>query len=403
MSVATFPKGVFVIAAKRTPFGAFGGSLKDLSATQLGVVATQSALTSTGIDPSLIDDAYFGNVIPSSSDAAYLARHVTLKAGCRIATPALTLNRLCGSGFESIALASKAINAGYSNVVLAGGTENMSQAPLQVDGTLARWGVPLGKGLQLHDALWDGLTDAHANSPMGMTAEKLGAQYNITRSDCDEYALSSQQRWKAANDAGIFDAELAPVDVVVKKKPHTVSRDEHPRDSTLDKLASLPPVFQKDGLVTAANASGICDGAGCLVVASESSIAQHSWTPLVRIVATAAIGCDPTIMGIGPVPAIQAAVKAVGWKSDLSDVGRLEINEAFAAQVLACAKALDYDPSNLNVHGGAISLGHPLGASGSRIAAHLSHSFARDPTLQRAIGAACIGGGQGIAVLLERV
>ena len=392
--------GIFIVAAKRTPFGAFGGMLKSMTATQLGVVSTKAALAEGNIDPALIDHVFFGNVIPSSKDAAYLARHVGLQSGIPITTPALTLNRLCGSGFETVAQGANLIKLGEASMVVCGGTESMSRAPLQANGLQARWGIPLGEGLQLEDALWSGLTDANSNTPMGMTAENLAKEYNITRQECDEYAIRSQQTWAAAQAAGVFAAEMAPVEIVTKKGSTSMDTDEHPRpESTLEKISKLRPVFSKDGVVTAANASGICDGAGTIILASEAAVKQYNLKPLARLVSTAVTGCEPTIMGIGPVEAIRSALT----KADLSlnQVDRVEINEAFAAQFLACAKALDLDISKTNLHGGAISLGHPLGASGSRITAHLAHEFASSQGNIH-VGAACIGGGQGIAVVLER-
>eukprot|EP00978_Attheya_sp_CCMP212_P000609 scaffold1181_cov57-Attheya_sp.AAC.1 len=394
--------GVFIVAAKRTPFGAFGGSLKNLSATELGVVSTQAAFEASGINPELVDGVYFGNVIQSSPDAAYMARHVALKSGIPMSTPALTINRLCGSGFETLVQGASAIRLGDASITLCGGSESMSRAPLQVDGKDGRWGVNLGTGLHLRDSLWDGLTDAHANIPMGMTAENLAQQYNITRQECDEYAIRSQQTWAEAKKNGVFDLEMAPVEVKVKKGTKVVDTDEHPRpESTLEQLSKLKPVFQKDGVVTAANASGICDGAGSIVLASEQAVLEHGLTPLARLASYQVTGCDPSIMGIGPVSAIQGALQRAGIQ--LSQVDRMEINEAFAAQFLSCAKALDLDMDKTNLHGGAIALGHPLGASGSRIVAHLANEFALQPNNKYHVGSACIGGGQGIAVVLERV
>ncbi|GAX18866.1 acetyl-CoA acyltransferase 2 [Fistulifera solaris] len=388
--------GIFVVAAKRTPFGAFGGSFKNTSAVQLGVASTQAALQN--IDPTIVDSIYFGNVIQTGDDAAYLSRHIGLKSGIPIATPALTLNRLCGSGFETVVQSFKSIQLGESHVSLAGGVESMSLAPLNASGTV-RWGTSLGQGISLTDSLWNGLTDAHAGTPMGVTAENLGKKYDITRAECDEYAIRSQQLWKKANDNGVFQAEMAPVSVKNKKKEVLVDTDEHPRpDSTFEKINKLPSVFQKDGVVSAANASGICDGAGSVIIASEEAVKQHNLTPLARIVSYGVTGCEPTIMGIGPVTAIQQALSKAGLT--LRDMDRVEINEAFAAQVLACAKELDLDMDKFNIHGGAISLGHPLGASGSRIMAHLVNTWSGNDKYY--IGAACIGGGQGIAVLLEK-
>jgi acetyl-CoA acyltransferase 2 len=394
--------GIFLVAAKRTPFGAFGGSLKGFSATDLGVVATQAALESVKLDPHAVDSIYFGNVIQSSRDAAYISRHVGLKVGMAQHAPSLTINRLCGSGFETVILAAHSIRLGESNICIAGGAENMSDAPLTVSGNDARWGVKFGTGLKMGDSLWDGLTDSHAGTPMGVTAENLAKKYNITREECDAFAVRSQQRWAQAKEDGLFDAEMAPVEVKTRKGMQLVDTDEHPRpETTLEQLAKLRPVFDKEGVVTAATSSGICDGAGSVIVASEQAVAEHNLTPLCRLVSYGVVGCDPTMMGIGPVPAIQQALQRANIT--LADVDRVEINEAFAAQFLACAKELDLDMSKTNLHGGAISLGHPLGASGSRITAHLAHEFAYNQSSKIHVGAACIGGGQGIAVVLERV
>lgn len=254
------------------------------------------------------------------------------------------------------------------------------------------------------DSLFDGLTDMHCATPMGMTAENLASQYGISRQDCDEYAIRSQQMWAAAQEAGVFDLEMAPVEIADRKgNVSVVDRDEHPRpESTVEKIGGLKPSFSKDGVVTAANASGICDGAGSIIVASEEAVKRHNLTPLARIVSHAVVGVEPTIMGIGPVPALQKALELAGGWSLENDVDRVEINEAFASQVLACAKELNLDMSKTNINGGAISLGHPLAASGSRITAHLAHEFQRKPENKVHVGAACIGGGQGIAVVLER-
>lgn len=293
------------------------------------------------------------------------------------------------------------ILVGDSKVSVCAGTENMSASPLQLDGNDARWGVNLGSGLKLRDSLWDGLTDTYAQLPMGMTAENLAEKYGITREECDEFAVRSQRLWGEAKNNGVFDLEIAPVEVKTRKGTITVDTDEHPRPETdVGKIGKLKPVFKKDGVVTAASASGICDGAGSIILAGEDAVKEHGLTPIARLASYQVSGCDPTIMGIGPVPAIQASLEKAGIS--LSDVDRFEINEAFAAQFLACAKELNLDMDKTNIHGGAISLGHPLGASGSRIVAHLANEFQRTDNKIH-VGAACIGGGQGISVVLERV
>lgn len=275
----------------------------------------------------------------------------------------------------------------------------MSQAPMVIDGISARFGAALGKGLKAEDSLWAGLTDTYAGLPMGMTAEKLGAKYNITRDQCDEYGLRSQQLYQKANAAGIFKAEISPIEIKGKKGLETISSDENPRaNAAIGDMQKLKPVFKEGGLVTAGSASGISDGAASLLVASESAVKEQGLQPLSRIVAYSRVGCDPSIMGIGPVEAIREALKAAGLT--LKDMDIVEINEAFAAQYLSCEKELGLDREKTNVNGGAIAIGHPLGASGGRILAHLTHELIRTGK-KYAIGAACIGGGQGIAVILE--
>uniref|UniRef100_A0A914I3U8 Mitochondrial 3-ketoacyl-coa thiolase n=1 Tax=Globodera rostochiensis TaxID=31243 RepID=A0A914I3U8_GLORO len=391
--------GIFVVSAKRCAFGAFGGSLKNHSATDLGEIAAAAALKSSEIAPEHIDHVIFGNVIQSSKDAAYLARHIGLRVGVPVHVPAVTVNRLCGSGFEAIAQGAQQIVAGDSKVVLAGGTESMSQAPFAVRG--ARFGTQLGAKIEFEDVLWQGLTDSQANMPMGITAENLGAKYNVTREEADAYAIRSQKRWALANNAGYFKAEIQPVKLKGKKgEEKAFDVDEHPRESTAEHMAKLTPVFKKDGLVNAGNASGVCDGAAAVVVANEESVEKYHLTPMVRLLGWHAVGCDPTIMGIGPVEAIRGLCKKTGITLEQVDI--VEVNEAFAPQVLAVQKELGLESDRLNVNGGAIALGHPLGASGARITAHLAHELKRR-NARYGIGSACIGGGQGIALLFERV
>ena len=365
------------------------------------MLSSKGALAAAKVDPVHVGDVFMGNVIPSSLDATYLARHVGLKSGVPMATPAMTINRLCGSGFETVCLGAESILGGRSKIALCGGTENMSQAPMVIDGLTARWGTALGKGLQAEDSLWAGLTDSYTGTPMGITAEKLAEQYEISREQCDAYALRSQNLWQKANEAGVFDAEIEPVEIKTRKGVVMVTTDEHPRnDAKLEDMSKLKPVFKRDGgVVTAGSASGICDGAASLVVAGEDAVKEHGLSPLARVVSFARVGCDPTIMGIGPVPAIRMALNQAGLT--LADMDMIEINEAFAGQYLACEKELGLNPDICNVNGGAIALGHPLGASGSRILAHLAHGLQRTGN-RYAVGAACIGGGQGIAVILER-
>ncbi|XP_072108290.1 3-ketoacyl-CoA thiolase, mitochondrial [Mobula birostris] len=392
-------RGVFIIAAKRTPFGTYGGKLKDYSAIYLAAHAARAALAAGQVSPELVDSVVVGNVIQSSADAAYIARHVGLQVGIPISVPALTVNRLCGSGFQSIATGAQEICLREAEVVLCGGSENMSQAPYAVRNI--RFGTKLGIDIKMEDTLWTGLTDLYIKTPMGLTAENLADQYEISRSECDAFALKSQQRWKAAHDAGYFNEEMAPIDVKTKKGKEVLAQDEHPRpQTTAEQMAKLPTVFKENGTVTAANASGVCDGAAAVILSSEEAVHKHGLTPLARIVAYHASGCDPNIMGIGPVPAINGVLKKAGLS--LKDMDLVEVNEAFAPQFLSVQKALNLDPENTNVNGGAIALGHPLGASGTRITVHLVHELRRRGG-KYAVGSACIGGGQGIAVLIENM
>jgi len=398
--MASLTRGIFIVGAKRTPFGTFGGKLADKTCVDLQEVAAKAALQSANVAPELVDSVIIGNVLSSSSnDAPYISRHVLLRCGIPIPVPALTINRLCGSGFQSVVNGAHDIIMGDSQIALAGGSDSMSQAPYAVRGV--RFGTKLGVDIKLEDMMWAALTDFHCKTPMGITAENLAAKYNITREEVDQFALRSQMTWKNAHENGHFKEELAPVPIVIKKKPALFEFDEHPRvQTTLEGLAKLPPVFKKGGTVTAGTASGICDGAGAIVLASEEACKTHNLKPLARLVGYGIAGVDPTIMGIGPAPAIRKLLAKAGLQ--LKDIDIVEINEAFAAQTLACQKELDLNPDILNVNGGAIALGHPLAASGSRITAHLVHELRRRKA-KYAIGSACIGGGQGIALLLEGI
>ena len=392
------PRSVVVVAAKRTPFGTMLGALKNLSATDLAASAANAALAQCGADRRDIGHVVVGNVMQTSADAIYCARHVGLKAGLPIETPALTVNRLCGSGFQAIVTGAEQILLGEADAVLVAGTENMSQAPFVLRGAREGWG--LGRAPPVEDSLFSALTDSYCNTPMALTAESLASKYGISREDCDKYALASQQRWALAREAGRFQEEIAPLELPTKKGPVTFAVDEHPRpQTTVEGLAKLAPVFQKDGVVTAGNASGICDGAAALVLTSEEHAKAKEMKPLARIVEWASVGVDPALMGIGPAPAIRHALARAGIGA--ADVGLFEVNEAFAPQYLAVEKELGLDRAKTNVDGGAIALGHPLGASGARIAAHLIYELARRGE-RYGVGSACIGGGQGIAIVLER-
>lgn len=392
---------IVILSAKRTPFGTFGGALKNHSATDLGVIAARAALQAAGVGPADVDAVVFGNVAQTSPDAIYLARHVGLRCELPQSVPALTVNRLCGSGFEAIVQGAQLLMLGEATMVLVGGTESMSQAPFAVRD--ARWGVPFGKTPGMEDTLWSSLTDSFTGMPMAMTAEKLAETHKISQEEVDAFSVRSQRLTKEAQENGAFADELCGVEVKKGKETVTFLKDEHNRpDTTTDSLKKLPKVFKKDGVIHAGAASGICDGAAALVLTTASNAKKKGFKPLARLVGWGTAGCDPTVMGIGPVPAIQKMLK----KHDvtLDQVDLVEINEAFAPQVLACAKDLGLDAasdkSKLNVDGGAIAIGHPLGASGARITTHLVHALAKRKA-KLGVGSACIGGGQGIAVLVE--
>jgi len=390
---------VVFLSAVRTGFGTFGGALKDLSATDLGVHAAQAAIARAGIPAALVDHVVVGNALQTSSDAIYLARHVALRAGCRVETPAVTVNRLCGSGFEAVIEGARQILLGESRVVLCGGAESMSQAPHVLRG--ARWGYRFGQSPPLEDTLWEALRDPQCGRAMAETAEALAVQHRISRAECDGYALRSQQGAAAAWKEGRMTDEVVPVPLKDRKTKQEVpwADDEHRRpDTTAEGLAKLAPVFQKDGVVTAGNASGISDGASMLVLAHADVAKAHGVKPLGRLVSWGLAGVDPGIMGIGPVPASKIALADAG--RSLSDIDLVEINEAFAAQYLAVEKELGLDRGRTNVDGGAIALGHPLAASGARLTTHLLHALRRNKR-PLGLGAACIGGGQGAAVIIE--
>lgn len=390
---------IVFIGGKRTAFGAFGGALKDVSATELSVVAGKATIESAQIKPEDIQHVIMGNVVQSGADAAYLARHVGLKLGIPQNVGAYIVNRLCGSGFQSWMDASQMIMTGEVQCVLAGGVEQMSQIPYVV--RKARFdGLRMGN-FELEDYMTAALTDAYAGIPMAITAENLGEQYGITRAQCDEYSFKTQQRCKAALDKNYFSAEIAAVKVATKKGEVVVDKDEHPKpDVGLDKISNLKPLFKKEGLVTAATASGIVDGAACSILTSESYAKAKGLKPLARVISWASVGCDPKIMGIGPAPAARLALQKAGLSLEQMDL--VEVNEAFAAQYLSVEKELKLNTEKTNVNGGAIAIGHPLGASGTRIMNHLVYELHRRQA-RYALGSACIGGGQGIAMIIERV
>jgi len=385
-----------ILHGARTPMARYTGAFDQTSAIDLGAAASREAISRSGADPAEFDHVVFGNVMQTSADALYGARHVGLKAGLPVETPAVTVNRLCGSGVESISQAAQRILLGEAKLVLAGGMENMSQCPHVVRG--ARSGFRLGEG-KLEDSLMSGLHDTYCGFSMSETAENLAAEQGITRRACDEYALRSQQAAEAAFRACRMKEEIVPVEVKKGKKTTVVSEDDHRRpDTTMEILEALQPAFRKDGIVTAGNASGIVDGAAAVVVTHAKIAKERGWKPLGRIVSWATAGVPPRIMGIGPVPAIQKALALAGLKLDQLDL--IEVNEAFAAQYLAVEKVLGLDRDKTNVNGGAIALGHPLAASGTRLVLTLLLELRRR-NARYGVASACIGGGQGIAMIVE--
>jgi acetyl-CoA acyltransferase 2 len=399
MGTQGHPTDIVLLSGRRTPFGTFGGTLKSYSATDLGAIAGRSALDAAGVDAAEVDHVVFGNALQTAADAIYLARHVGLRAGVPEEVPAMTINRLCGSGFQAIVSAAQEILLDQAQVCLAGGAESMSQAPHVVRG--ARWGdLRLGEaGGYFEDLLWQALTDTQCGLSMAQTAEELAGRYEVAREEADRIAYDSQQRAKTAWDEGRFAAEVEPVIIKARKGEVEFGRDEHMRpETTLEALGSLRPYFRQDGLVTAGNASGIGDGAAAVVVASARWAEERGLKPLARLVSWGVAGVDPRIMGLGPAPASRKALDAAGLT--LEDMDLVEVNEAFAPQVAAVARELGLDMERTNVNGGAIALTHPLGASGTRITVHLIHELRRRGG-RYGLGSACIGGGQGMAVVVE--
>jgi acetyl-CoA acyltransferase 2 len=392
-------RDVVFLSAARTPFGTFGGALKDFTATDLGTVAAEGVLERGGIAPERVRHVIFGNALQTSKDAIYLARHIGLRAGVPQEVPAITLNRLCGSGFQAVVTGAMEILLGEADVVLCGGTESMSQAPHVVRG--ARWGEQrLGPaGPYYEDLLWEALTDPFAGCSMAMTAENLAERYGVTREEADELAVRSQHLAHAAWEEGRFAPEIVPVIGKGRRGELRFERDEHVRpDTTAEGLARLRPYFKEGGTVTAGNASGIGDGAAALLLSSAEWAARHDVEPLGRLVSWGLAGVEPRFMGIGPAPAARAALQRA--ELTLGDMDVVEVNEAFASQYCAVERELGLDREKTNVSGGAIALTHPLGASGARITVHLLHELRRRGQ-RYGLGTACIGGGQGIAVIVE--
>lgn len=382
-----------IVAAKRTPIGSFLGSLKDVSAAQLGVTAARAVLD--GVNGDDIADVIVGNVL-QAGQGMNVARQVAIGAGLAHHVPGLTVNRVCGSGLQAVVSAAQGIRAGDGQVYLAGGTESMSRAPYLLP--RAREGYRLGHAQALDSILSDGLTDVFADYHMGITAENVAEAWNLTREEQDAFALESQTRAAAALDAGHFADELVPVEVPGRKGTTVFERDEYPRATTLEALAKLKPAFKKDGTVTAGNASGINDGAAMLLVASEEYAQAHGLPVLAEIASYAAIGVDPAVMGIGPAKAVPIALDRAGL--GVADVDLFELNEAFAAQSLAVVRDLKADPARVNVTGGAVALGHPIGASGARVLVTLVHQLRRMGK-ETGVASLCIGGGMGIAMVIR--
>jgi acetyl-CoA C-acetyltransferase len=390
---------VYIIAGARTPVGILQGSLSDVSAIDLGVIAAKGALERSGVDPQQVDQVVMGNVIQTSKDAIYFARHVALKAGLPIETPALTVNRLCGSGLQAIVNAAQMLLLGEGQIALAGGAENMTQAPHVLRG--ARTGYKLGQTPQLEDSLWEALVDSYIGCGMAITAENLAEKYNLSREQVDAYALRSQTAARRAQQARLLAEEIVPVTVKDRKgNAVQITQDEGIRDTSMEALAKLPARFRQGGVVTPGNASGINDAGACVILATEEAVRQHNLKPMARLLSWGVVGVPPEIMGIGPAPAIRQALKRADLS--LSDLDRVEVNEAFSPQYLAVEKELGLDRDKTNVNGGAISIGHPLAASGARVTLTLMHELRRHH-LKYGAASLCIGGGQGIAAIIENV
>ena len=386
-----------ILSACRTPIGSFGGAFKDLSAADLGAIVIREAIARAGVDAASLGDVIMGCVLQAGG-GMNVARQAAIKAGVPVEVPAVTVNRVCGSGMQAVVQAAEAVMAGSAEIVVAGGTESMSNAPFLMRG--ARWGYRMGNAEIVDSMLVEGLTCAIKGCHMGVTAENIVKQFGISREDQDAFSAESQRRAEAAVASGAFSREIVPVEIPQKKgAPVRVEKDEYPRaGTTAEKLAALKPAFAKEGSVTAGNASGINDGAAALVVTSDDKARTMGKTPIARIISYAISGVDPSIMGMGPLEAVKRAAARAGVPLDQLDL--FELNEAFASQSLAVVRELGVDPSKVNVHGGAIALGHPIGASGARILTTLVHSLqARGGG--RGAAALCIGGGMGIAMVVE--
>ena len=391
-------KEIYLVAALRTPIGKFGGTLLPLTAPQLGTASAKATIARSGIDPDAVDEVIFGNA-RQAGVGPNAARQIAIRSGLQHEVPAYTVNQACGSGLRAIMNAADQIRRGAAEVILDGGTESMSNTPYLL--TRARWGMRMGDGEVIDGMVRDGFMCPLADEMMGSTAETLAERYSISREEQDRFAVQSQAKAGRAYEENCFADEIVPVTVAGKKGDVVLDRDEHPRfDATLDSMAKLPPVFRKQGTVHAGNSSGVTDGASSMLVVSEAAVKKHSLTPMARIVGYAQAGVDPKVMGIGPVPATEKLLATVKMKLD--DVDLIELNEAFAAQVIACDRELHFDHEKLNVHGGAIALGHPIGCTGARITTTLLHAL---KTRGKRLGLAtlCISGGMGLSMLVERV
>lgn len=397
MDCEGFPMpGIFIAAAKRSPIAKLGGGLADLSAAEIGAQVIAALINEVGLDPATLDEVIIGQVL-SGGAGQNPARQAALKAGIPVNVPAMTINKVCGAGQKSIHLAAQAIKAGDADIILAGGQDSMSRAPYVID--KARYGQKMGdvemRDMMILDGLWDAFHDIH----MGVTVENLARRYQITRHEQDEFALASQQKAAKAQSEGRFDLELVPIKIAVRGRERLFDRDEHPRQTTLDKLGDMKAAFVDGGTITAGNSSGVNDGASCVLVVSEKRLQALGIEPLGRIVSYSSYAMEPMDMGLGPAGASRAALKKAGWNVDDLDV--LEVNEAFAAQSIAVQKEMNWDPQKVNPNGGAIALGHPLAGSGNRIVVTLLHEMKRQ-NARRGLATLCIGGGMGVAICLER-
>lgn len=389
---------VVIVSAVRTPIGSFGGALKDVPAVDLGTLVVKEALKRAKVDPALVEEVIFGNVLQAGL-GQNVARQVSIHAGIPIEVPSFTVNKVCGSGLKTVALAAQTILAGEADIVVAGGTENMSQAPYIMKS--ARWGQRMGDGtmedMMIKDGLWDAFNDYH----MGMTAENIAEKYGLTREEQDELSVASQNKAEAAINSGKFKDEIVPVEIPQRRgEPIVVDTDEYPRfGATMESMAKLRPAFKKDGTVTAASSSGINDGAAALVIMSKKKAEELGITPLATIASYASAGVDPSIMGTGPIPATKKALAKINMT--IGDLDLIEANEAFAAQALSVMKDLNLDKAKVNVNGGAIALGHPIGASGARILVTLLHEMEKRDS-KNGLATLCIGGGQGTAMIVKR-